>query len=363
MLLLPFFLAIGAVTMKLSALPLLLVSLIFCCFYDRKFRMSNIVVAGGTVLIFLVPLISVNVVASGCPLYPSPTFCTDLPWSVGENKARQMTAVIRRWAQWAGPKPEDATSLNWIVPWLGIRKEATFLILLSVLSGFMVSLKLMRAKLQGKNYILGIAFLGTALMLYSAPSTRFGLGFLIVLPALMGALIVQANMTFGTLLFLVCTAVFSFLTAPVDSSTIILVIILLLYIGFISGKFIRQEQRVVLLIGLPLALLLICLVPSRRILYAAESDVDRSLVPPAIEALTAEELVEVEAGNFTYYKPAKRDQCAASALPCTPYLTRRPVCLRDENSGLGSGFYWCKNEEESAAIEEPSVKTSLSYVT
>ena len=181
----PLLLAAGAVSIKLSALPLLAVS---CCFYlfKGRFKLGKLVYLGITVMFFLVPLAAAGFFTSGCAFYPLPTFCADVPWSLGAVQAIAESQLIRDWARWGGrPTPDGATSWNWIIPWFYEEKVCSLFLALSVLAMIALLIRYARKEAISCNpYVAGLALSGIIFMLCAAPTWRFGLGYLVILPAL-----------------------------------------------------------------------------------------------------------------------------------------------------------------------------------
>ena len=333
---LPVVLAAGAMTVKLSALPLTGIALMFYCFQHARFSLRNLYKGISVVALMLTPLLIVNLVSSGCPLYPSPTLCTNLSWSVGTDNAHAMSASIRDWARWVGPSPDNADDLNWLIRWIGLRKDATFLLVASLLSAIALCVSPKHSRLNGKNYVLAISLIGIIFMLYNAPDTRFGLGFLALLPSLVIASLIQSNLSLGMLLLLTFSLIFYILQpGMLDLGLVFVLSTVVLYLGFLTVWLARQEQKIIQMILLPLLLSVMVLLPHARQLLRSAPNLPRALLPPKMQI---PDLVEVEAENFTYYQPVERDQCWAAPLPCSPYLVDAGIRFRDPQRGIQSGF-------------------------
>jgi hypothetical protein len=186
--LIPLLLAAGAVAIKLSALPILIVS---SCFYllKGKFRPVKLIISGIILIFFLAPLGAAGIITSGCAFYPLPTFCMDLPWSPGATQAAAESQLIRDWARWGGkPTPDGATSWNWIIPWFTEEKVCSLFLALSVFALIILMISYARRNsVYGNRYVVILALTGIAFMFYAAPTWRFGLGYLVMLPALAAA--------------------------------------------------------------------------------------------------------------------------------------------------------------------------------
>jgi hypothetical protein len=184
----PLLLAAGAVSIKLSAVPLLAVA---GCYYLFKgtFKPGKLIISSSLLIFFLAPLAAAGFITSGCAFYPLPTFCADVPWSLGVNQAAAESKLIRDWARWGGrPTPDGATSWNWIVPWFTEEKICSLLLALSALACLVMLIRYARKKaVYGNLYVAALSLLGIAFMFYAAPTWRFGLGYLVMLPALAAA--------------------------------------------------------------------------------------------------------------------------------------------------------------------------------
>jgi hypothetical protein len=181
----PLILAAGAASIKLSALPLVMVA---GCFYllSGKASSRKAVAAAGLAMLALAPSAAAGIVASGCAFYPISLLCVDLPWSLGAEFADAEALLIRDWNRWGMLTPDHATSWNWILPWLRAETTCTALFFLSLTAT--VSLPWSSAgnvlKQYRAAYLAALGALGIAFMFYSAPTWRMGLGYLVVLPAL-----------------------------------------------------------------------------------------------------------------------------------------------------------------------------------
>lgn len=332
---LPLILSAGAMTIKFSALPLVLTSLLFYSLQSR-FSFSLIRFLKGVAIAGLVlfPVVIANLTTSGCPLYPSPLLCLHLPWSIAPEDASHVSKIIQDWARWWRPTPDYANHLNWILPWLRLRKEAVFLLIASLVFSCLLLLIPRYRKLPSIEYLLILVLIGIAFMLYKAPDVRFGLGYLIVTPSFAIALILQAQTIWGKFLFLGLSLSFYFLYFlhfNLDNlSLIFITFIVLLYLVIWISYFFRSGQIMILKILLPALFLVISTFPTMPYLLTSNSSVTRILLPPKMQSLTQSELLFKEAENFDYYLPKIGDRCFASPLPCTPYLTYDNVQLRDK---------------------------------
>ena len=184
--LIPLILAGGAVSMKLSALPLLPIAFFF--YWSRcRFSLRRFVVGGIVTAILLAPPMTVSVVTSGCPLYPSSALCVNVPWRLSVEQASQATENIRGWDRWFGSPPTGANPLLWrFWQWLQFAQLNLVMFLLIVISIPLIVFTLRDARkrsITGTLWLFGLSILGMAFVMLRAPMIRFGLGYFVMIPA------------------------------------------------------------------------------------------------------------------------------------------------------------------------------------
>ncbi|HEY3178927.1 MAG TPA: hypothetical protein VGL25_08600 [Casimicrobiaceae bacterium] len=154
-------LSVVAVTIKLNALPLALVCVVLCWMQpDVALRMR--IIGTASLGVIAAPLVIASWTSTGCLLFPVSLGCIDAPSAVGAAAARQYAAIIR------------ATARNDIGPSLVVS-----LIALAYL--WWLRRELPRHALAGP---IAIALAGIAFTALVAPTTRFAIGYLTILPAL-----------------------------------------------------------------------------------------------------------------------------------------------------------------------------------
>jgi hypothetical protein len=328
----PLILAAGAISIKLSALPLLVVACIFYLF-NKRLNFRKAAAAFLIILLFLAPLAAGGFITSGCAFFPFHLFCADLPWSLGAIKAAAVSQIIKEWARWGGrPTPEDATSLNWIIPWFKSEIMCVFLLLLSVIS-IVISLFLSaKRKVVSHNcHIMAIAIFGMAFMLYSSPTWRFGLGYLVILPALMLA----NNVKLCPPQFEIFPSIKRVNNFGVIGTVTAVLLILHIYIVPRSSFKLLDESV------------------SKKWIISDDNPHFNFLLPPRIWTIGAEMdegtgafvafenvIIRDSTEDFTYYRPdnpVKSDTCWDSPLPCAPDKLK-DVKLRDQIKGYAKGF-------------------------
>ena len=145
--LLPFVVALGACSMKLFGLPAVVATgcyAVLAAPHEGTGRpyVRRTLVCAGLAAIIAGPFIVANIVASGCPAYPSPVGCLDVPWSVGASRAADYAAYVRDVARWnIRGEPSTGASISWIVSWI---LKHPLISLLAVLSPVLVTRQLRR---------------------------------------------------------------------------------------------------------------------------------------------------------------------------------------------------------------------------
>jgi hypothetical protein len=327
---LPLLLAAGALTVKLSAAPMVLIAGIFYWLNCSTKWVRRLVLAGSAMMISI-PMFATNVISSGCPLYPNSFLCLDVPWGVGKAAAKQSAAGITEWARWGGPAPPGANTWNWIVPWFSHLDK---LLLISFCCLCLVGFAAARGwrGSQPSLYVLGLAFVGTAFVSVSAPNPRFGAGYLALCPALFLASI-------GAKLSAIQKWRFDDRVEPSQTRAYLLVTIAILMLvqGSARERSLRHSMQAQFNAAIP----------------ADHNFLNRIVVPPALANSSGDltfrrnrrfdtplvlELSVERYNGIEYRRPLIGDQCWGAAIPCLPHSLTGDVHLRDPNDGFRSGF-------------------------
>jgi hypothetical protein len=331
--LIPLLLSAGAVSVKLSAMPLLAIA---GCYYLFNGKLGGGKLAAATILLifFLVPLAAAGLVTSGCAFYPVSAFCTDLPWSLGVGQASAESKLIRNWARWGGDgPPANASDWNWIVPWFSKEMGCTVLLLLSaVAAAVMLRRRTALRRIAGAPFVAALAGAGTAFMLYAAPTWRFGLGYLVLIPALLASMhaeqLKKLSGRFRPFPLLFGAPVLGMMGALALAFHIYLVP---------RPTFTPLEQFASAnpaIVGKDKPHFNFILPPR---LWTVEFETDpetgrKTATPPAT-------FVKEGSSDVVYYRPdlAKSELCWDAPLPCSP-ASLYDIRLRDRDKGLSGGF-------------------------
>ena len=327
-LIIPFLLAVGAISIKLSAVPLLATTVGFFLLSSKaKFKMAAIAVCVGIIPIATVG--AAGILTSGCAFYPAPYLCISVPWSLGTTAAAAESRLILEWARWSGITPEGATAFNWIGPWLRAEWLSSGLLLLSVLALFFLLLFRASEMVRQMRIIVFLGVLGISFMLYAAPNWRFGLGYLMLLPALtvMGKneFCAAKLMTFSKwneAKMMTCLGLFVAIIIAVHPHVVPRPSYQLLDEAISRGQLSGA--------GHPHFNLLL---PPRVWNFAQDDSTGKA------EKLFDNTIIQNQSADLTYQQPASEDTyaCGNAPLPCAPYQLQN-IKLRDSRAGLRGGF-------------------------
>lgn len=293
----PLLLAIGAVSIKLTALPLLLLTGLWFVVrtgFDRQIIQRVGIVAAASLL--LIPLLCSNLVASGCPLYPSTTFCFDLPWTVGTD--RSISNATHHWIGWYGKPPAGIHPVLWALQsWLknAGNKGIVATVILSVGCAIYWLKNRSPAKIDwcGSLWLMALAVVGSGFFLLTSPLNRFMLPYLFLVPALV--------------LATYCHDLFS--------------------IDLISANLPIDRSKS---IG-------ICLVSLLTIAVAIQvrSNYSIAILPPAIDRVAT---IKRQINDLTYFSPVGGVGigCWTNEFPCA--YNPAPMRLRHPAEGMRAGF-------------------------
>lgn len=195
-------LILWAVTIKLSAAPLLLIPLLFLLkLPDKRKYISRLTIL---FLLLIVPWLIRNLILSGYVLYPIPILdIFHFWWKVPRDIVMDEQTAIRAWARF--PRLDTATMMampfkQWVKIWfIDFSFNRKLLILFSVslpvlLLVVQAAWQRLRISLQryGFTWLVGILLAGWLYWFISAPNIRFGFAFILPLFAIGVAALMSA---------------------------------------------------------------------------------------------------------------------------------------------------------------------------
>lgn len=181
--------SIFAFNIKFSAIPLLLV-VIGVFFINQNFQ--AICKAIFLVGFGVVPILVGNLIISGYPLFPSTFLQFNLPWQMDIKTAQYIHKVVFDSAFygpaiWPYPELHPKSFYEAMLHWATSRHEIpTIMLLLSNCVLFPILIVKSRCN-QRLFMLLTVAVLGNFFFLFNAPTLRFGVQWMLIIPALFGA--------------------------------------------------------------------------------------------------------------------------------------------------------------------------------
>ncbi len=182
----PVILAAAAVSIKLTALPLLAIALGFYLF--RLLTLAHWTKGILLTLILVLPFLITQTIISGYPLYPSTFLHFDFPWTRAIADVQDLAADTHGWIRWFGEPPAEANQFIWLTQkWLGSTQTSKLmggLIVLSTLSAIHVLSSHQSRKNYAFIWLILLSAVGITFTMLKAPLFRFGMGYTFVLPIL-----------------------------------------------------------------------------------------------------------------------------------------------------------------------------------
>ncbi|MEO1401562.1 MAG: hypothetical protein AAFV72_10000 [Cyanobacteria bacterium J06635_1] len=287
----PLLISAFAVTVKITALPLLAMSFIYYGF--KRFSFYSWLTGGVVTAVLISPFLAHSIITSGCPLYPSRALCFNLPWLVPLEKAQGELQKI---------SSGTALTHSWLGKWMslvaGSPKLIVMLVLLclSLLLGAIWLYQLRKCQARGQRIAILGAWLGVVFSLAVSQDNilRFGLAYFLVVPCLLPARL-SAYISWGPL------------------------------------------KRIPLIVAKPMYLTApVFLTALAAVMMTNSVSLTSWWLPPPVPQVA---LVSAAANDISYVFPQDIDRgCWFSSLPCAPAENLDEVILRKPTEGLEAGF-------------------------
>ncbi len=191
-------LAAGAVSIKLTALPLLAIALGF--YFSKQVSWRSIAIVGLLMIAMLLPFFTAEILVSGCPLYPSTFACLNLPWTPDASKIETLAAASQGWKTWFGSPPATANSTLWLLQaWFNSNTSSKLMTLLMLLSGCSLIHFLLFSRVRLDRALIWLMILGisgTAFIMIKAPLFRLGMSYVLLLPILFSAMFFNNSLSY-----------------------------------------------------------------------------------------------------------------------------------------------------------------------
>jgi hypothetical protein len=337
----PFVVALGACSMKLFAVPAVLATGSYAVLAapgegHGGLYVRRAAVCAALAAIIVGPFLVANIIASGCPAYPSPVGCLDVPWSVGASSAADYASYVRDVARWERRgETSVGASVGWIVPWVLAHPLITLLAVLSPVLAVRQLRRMARARgnggsplrVSGVRAVAGFALTGVAFAAWQAPAPRFLYAFVTIVPALWAALAMQSRTAEwperpvaprrAGLAFVMTSVIVGFLYALASQKLNI-------------RSALAVGARVTPVAGVDLVLPAAPELPARLFRWRVNDvDVLTPVPRPVADTLDYHSVIALDA-SF--------EKCSTAPLPCTPYLPGGDVRLRRADRGRSGGF-------------------------
>jgi hypothetical protein len=292
----PLLLAITAVSIKLTAIPVLMVTSVSYLVRDR-ISIPQLIGKIAVIGTLLSPMLVVGIVTSGCPLYPSTFMCVNVPWLVSAEQAIKTAEITKGWSAWMGTRSPQENYFFWLVERLwnwfsfsNLNQLMTILTITSLISSWQIYKNL--KKLPKLHYLELIALggLGIIFIFTQAPSGRFGMGYFMVINVL------------GLALY-----------------------------GNDKINFILESKRKILLF--------IIFLTSSYLLISSlkQSKIPNLFLPPQLQF---PKVITAKINDVQYYYPVnyQSEVCWTAELPCALGPLESDIKLRNPKKGIRSGF-------------------------
>ncbi|MBE9127578.1 MULTISPECIES: LIC_10190 family membrane protein [unclassified Coleofasciculus] len=300
----PLILAAGAVTMKPTAFPLLPVVGLF---YLSGKNLSIQRIFSGIIILFLLlfPMLIFGIITSGCPLFPSSFMCLDLPWSVIDKEQMARNVGIAGWWKWFGSPPSGENYLLWVLTqWFKNNLLNQLMVVLLIVSVMFAIWILKTAKIReiwGHIWVIAIGVTGIAFIMIVSPIIRFGLGYFLLIPALLVASYMQKMVS---IILSQKSHDFNFLFQRKKLSK---------FKGVVPF-FMASLATVALVQGITQS---------------------RFVLPPAMPKV---QVITAQLNDIQYVYPEEKALCWGTELPCALGPIEQTIKLRDPSQGIGGGF-------------------------
>lgn len=290
--LIPVVLATAAFSIKLTALPLLAATVGFYIF--KSISLKRIVTVTALLLTALFPFFTAQILSSGYPLYPSTLAGVSLPWTRAPRAANRLAEATHGWGNWFNNPPPEVYRPAWLIQtWFHSThssKLMTLCIGLSIISAIILIVRLKTKPSHSIFWLLMLAILGITFTMLKAPLFRFGMGYFMLLPVLLAALIFNR-------------------------------------IGNRATIKLKSLNSAIAVVGI------LCAITLTDVSYS--NLLSHLLLAPPLPSVTSH---KQEMNGITYIVTQNsRSQCWSAQLPCV-YYVRSKVNLRNPEIGIRGGF-------------------------
>ncbi len=319
----PLMMAVGAMTIKLVAIPLVVVGLLF---YGAQGRVTwrRSLLGVSLLLLLSAPMLISNSITSGCPLFPSNLFCLSLPWSPSNTDLQNLATNTHGAIHWySGDHLSVLSLVRGAWRWFNGERINQMIVLLGILTTVSLLYATQRfqlAYLRPHLWLAGTAVFSLGFLFITTPMARFTLPYVIILVGLLFATIVQQLGTASSR-----TPPPVGIQKPQGKYQVMLSGMQrpLAYLGRTQ----TMTSGAITLLSLLISLLVCLQTPSRLV-----------LPPPMLR----DPVVQKTVNDITYWSPfdpanGLKGLCWSAPLPCA-FDVKPDVWLRQPSRGIAGGF-------------------------
>ena len=303
--LIPLLLSLGTITIKLTALPLLLPTFLFAIFNVSK-KIKAFWVSSLLSIILLIPMFGYSIKTTGCLLYPSSVACFEVPWLIDKNVLKQEMQLINVMGGVEINPKQNYFLVMLKERWELLKSSIKYAILVIlfiisiVLSGVLNAYNKHQI-IKGLWYVIFLAIGGMLFILLQTAVIRFGLGyFFIIFCVFLGV-------------------IFNYNNRIINS----------------NHSIILKNQKIYLYV------FTICLIT----FFLANFKIKYLFIPSPLPTV---KLIEGQINDVQYVypkeqiggdsKPFKFGLCWDAPLPCASAPIEDNIQLKDANRGISKGF-------------------------
>jgi hypothetical protein len=339
--LIPVLIATGAVTIKLFAVPAVIAAAFAyvtagTASQGTRGVAHRVLVCAALGLIVGGPFLAANVVASGCPLFPSTVLCADVPWAIPRADVADYARYIRDVARWEARRSFIGLSdTAWVFPWI----RAHWLLTLAALASVVGGVALARThRDRASTYPVAVGLLGIAFTAIQAPAPRFLYVYALIVPLTAVSTVVtprwaavrslaprsDADETRRIAYAVVATAILMAAIYALPSQKVNLLS------GIRSGGEVLSVSRTDLILPARVE------APPTLLRWTVNDVTGVTPVPPGVADTLGYRSV-IDANSSV-------EKCSSAPLPCTPYRPRPDIRLRKPARGTAGGFAHARYE-------------------
>jgi hypothetical protein len=297
----PLMLAVGAITLKLTALPLGFVSGLFYGFYNhRSIRQLGFGLL--LVILLLIPFGIAQILTSGCPLFPSNLLCVSAPFALSSETSQIVATLTHDWTNWYGASFDQPNSLfTGFLNWLNDNFTNQLILVLGVIAGLIGIWVIRWSRKEVFPGVVWVLLIQMTSLVFHAATTlffRFMFPSLALIPALLIAMYGMKVINPGIL--------------SIRQS--------------IHPNGFRLNQ-----VWTPVALFIITV----SLVIVVTANVTSLFLPPPLRSPI---VILKQVNDFFYFAPQRfEDLCWSTQIPCA-FEIEPDVHLRDPEQGVRAGF-------------------------